>query len=72
MNVSCPQCGLVLALRGPQIEYCPRCIARRRQPVPLVADALKRTRREPPAPATPALRPLAERAAEVLRRRSAT
>ncbi len=72
MNLSCPRCGLVLALRGPQIEYCPRCIARRRQPVPLVADALKRARREPPASGAPARRPLAERAAEVLRRRSST
>ncbi len=40
MTLSCPSCGLVLAPRGPQIEYCPRCIARRRQPVPLIAKAL--------------------------------
>jgi len=42
MELSCPQCGLVLAMTRPQIEYCPRCIARRRQPVPLVARALQR------------------------------
>jgi hypothetical protein len=42
MTLSCPRCGLVLALRGPQVEYCPRCIARRRQPVPLIAKALIR------------------------------
>jgi len=42
MELSCPQCGLVLAMTPPQIEYCPRCIARRRQPVPLVARALQR------------------------------
>lgn len=44
MTLSCPSCGLVLALRGPQVEYCPRCIAKRRQPVPLIAEALKRAR----------------------------
>jgi hypothetical protein len=45
MTLSCPSCGLVLALKGPQVEYCPRCIARRRQPVPLIAEALKHGRR---------------------------
>lgn len=45
MTLSCPRCGLVLALKGPQVEYCPRCIARRRQPVPLIAEALKRGHR---------------------------
>ena len=49
MTLSCPSCGLVLSLRGPQVEYCPRCIARRRQPVPLVSEALKRGRRAPEA-----------------------
>jgi len=42
MTLSCPSCGLVLALRGPQAEYCPRCIAKRRQPVPLIAESLNR------------------------------
>jgi hypothetical protein len=46
MELSCPQCGLVLAVAPPQIEYCPRCIARRRQPVPLIAEALGRAGRE--------------------------
>jgi hypothetical protein len=72
MNLSCPQCGLVLALRGPQIEYCPRCIARRRQPVPLVAEVLKRVRRETPAAGRRSPAKLADRAGEVLRRRSST
>ncbi len=42
MTLSCPKCGLVLALKGPQVEYCPHCIAMRRQPVPLIAKALNR------------------------------
>ena len=46
MELSCPQCGLMLAMPRLQIEYCPRCIARRRQPVPLVAESLTRVRRD--------------------------
>jgi hypothetical protein len=69
MELSCPQCGLTLAMRGPQIEYCPRCIAKRRQPVPLVAEALKRRA----APKRPDPTPLAERTRRALRaRREAT
>jgi len=47
MQLSCPKCGLVLAPPGPQMEYCPRCIARRREPVPLIAEALKRAHGRP-------------------------
>jgi hypothetical protein len=36
---------LILALKGPQVDYCPRCIAKRRQPVPLIAEALTRRHR---------------------------
>jgi hypothetical protein len=63
MELSCPQCGLTLAMRGPQIEYCPRCIVKRRQPVPLVAEALKR---HVPAKRTDPT-PLAERTRRALR-----
>ena len=40
MSLACPQCGLVLSLRGPLVEYCPRCIARRRGAVAMVSSAL--------------------------------
>jgi hypothetical protein len=40
MNLSCPQCGLEVGMHGPRHEYCPRCIAERDQPVPLVASSL--------------------------------
>ncbi len=63
MTLSCPSCGLVLALKGPQVEYCPRCIARRRQPVPLIAEARKggHRRTEPPNGADPCARRLRPR-----------
>jgi len=47
MELSCPKCGLQLAQRDLQIEYCPRCMVRRRLPVPLVAEALKSLGRRP-------------------------
>jgi hypothetical protein len=40
MDLSCPHCGLQIALRGARHEYCPRCIADRGQPVPLIASSL--------------------------------
>jgi hypothetical protein len=40
MNLSCPQCGLQLPMAGPRHEYCPQCLAERRQPVPLIASSL--------------------------------
>ena len=40
MNLSCPQCGLEVGMHGPRHEYCPRCLADRDQPVPLVASSL--------------------------------
>jgi hypothetical protein len=40
MTLSCPQCGLQLAMAGPRHEYCPQCLAERRQPVPLIASSL--------------------------------
>lgn len=47
MDLSCPQCGLQLAMRGPRHEYCPRCISQRQQPVPLIASSLfKREERQ--------------------------
>ena len=42
MTLSCPHCGLQLAMSGPRHEYCPRCLAKRRQPVPLIASSLFR------------------------------
>jgi hypothetical protein len=54
MNLSCPQCGLEVGMRGPRHEYCPRCIADRDQPVPLVASSLfKPDSREDEAAARP-------------------
>jgi anti-sigma B factor antagonist len=37
--LNCPECGLTVALRGLEapIEYCPRCIARRRRAVRMLA-----------------------------------
>jgi Zn-finger nucleic acid-binding protein len=71
MTLSCPKCGLTLATRGVPIEYCPRCIARRRQPVPMVAETLSRPRAEP-APNATAPEAIAKRTAEILRQRSST
>ncbi len=42
MTLSCPHCGLKLAMSGPRHEYCPRCLAKRHQPVPLIASSLFR------------------------------
>ena len=71
MRLSCPKCGLMLATRGLPVEYCPRCIARRRQPVPMVAETLTRAPREP-APNEPTQEAIAHRTAQLLRRRSST
>lgn len=37
---NCPQCGLSIRLRSPQliVEHCPRCLARRRVAVPTVTS----------------------------------
>ncbi len=42
MTLSCPHCGLQLAMSGPRHEYCPRCLSKRQQPVPLIASSLFR------------------------------
>src|SRR5438067_5139533 len=34
-RLRCPSCGLVLTLRAPLIEFCPRCLAHRQQAVRL-------------------------------------
>jgi hypothetical protein len=65
MDLSCPHCGLRLPMDGPRHEYCPRCIANRGQPVPLIASSLFKHREETGADAVevsaakpgPALRP---------------
>ncbi len=40
MDLSCPRCGLHVTMDGPRHEYCPDCLAKRGQPVPLVASSL--------------------------------
>jgi hypothetical protein len=71
MKLSCPKCGLVLTTRGLEVEYCPRCIAKRRQPVPMVVETLTRPPREPArGESTPEA--IAQRTAQVLRQRGST
>jgi len=36
MQQYCPSCGLVLAMRGPRVTYCPRCLARRRSVIEML------------------------------------
>ena len=36
MQQYCPSCGLVLAMRGPRVAYCPRCLALRHSVVELI------------------------------------
>jgi hypothetical protein len=69
MNLSCPQCGLQLAMNGPRHEYCPRCLLERDQPVPLVASSLfKRDAADPEKPGAGSGKP---KAANVARSRHA-
>ncbi len=58
MQQYCPSCGLVVAMRGPRISYCPRCLTRRRNVVelleaprsPVPPRAGRRTAPQPGAP----------------------
>lgn len=44
MQQRCPECGLTLDLRGPAVEYCPRCLAFRRRPVRVECHAASAAR----------------------------